>query len=121
MKSRNTYQKELLNEEVGKFNSFFNAEDLFKKVIRRDKNIGIATVYRFLRDLTERRKIHSFICDRKTIYSIGRKNHCHFICEKCGKIEHIDINSLDFVKNKVNGAICHFQIDINGICNKCKV
>ena len=117
--SRNTKQKEILNKSLKNFNSFFTAGELLNKVLREDSKIGIATVYRFLNELTKKGEICSYICNRKTIYSVGKRSHCHFVCEKCDKIKHIDINSLDFVKNKIDGRICHFQIDITGVCEKC--
>lgn len=120
MISRNTKQKEILFNEIEKFNSFFTAEELLGKANKKDTKIGIATIYRFLKNLSKKRKIHQYNCNRKTIYSIDKKSHCHFICEKCGKSSHIEINSLDFIKNKIKGSICHFQIDINGICKNCK-
>lgn len=120
MKERLTKQKELLQEEINKINSFFTAEELLNKVNKKNKKIGIATIYRFLKNLTKKGKLHSYLCDRKTIYSIHKKSHCHFICEKCGKTEHIEIKNIDFIKNKIKNTICHFQIDISGICEKCK-
>ncbi|MEN9626033.1 MAG: hypothetical protein RL557_361 [archaeon] len=118
--SRNTSQKILLQEEIQKSNSFFNAEELHQKVRKKDKTIGIATVYRFLKSLKEKNKIHSYTCNRRIIYSLENKNHCHFVCENCGKTEHIHVSSLDFIKNKMSGIICHFQIDIAGLCEKCR-
>ena len=119
---RNTRQKELLSEEIIKFKTFFTAEEFFDKTSKKDSRLGIATVYRFLNDLENKRQIHSYICNRKKLYSLNHKSHCHFICEKCSKIEHIEINSLDFLKNKISGmgSMCHFQIDVIGICNNCK-
>jgi len=117
--SRNTRQKEILNEEVKRFNSFFTAEELLSKANKKDSNLGIATVYRFLRDLTNKRQIHSYVCNRRTIYSIQDNSHCHFTCQKCGKVQHIQVSSLDFIKNKINGSICHFQIDVAGLCKEC--
>ncbi len=119
-KSRKTRQKEWLGEEMKRMNSFFTAEELFEKSKRKDTKIGIATVYRFLSEGVEKRKIHAYTCNRKTIYSLDARNHCHFICEKCGKITHITINTLDFIKNKIKNHICHFQIDVHGYCDKCK-
>jgi Fur family zinc uptake transcriptional regulator len=118
-KSRNTRQKEILANLVKNFNSFFNAEDLFELAVKKDKSIGIATVYRFLKELRGRGKVHSYSCDRKTIYSIDKRSHCHFFCEKCGEVDHIDIKSLDFFEKKFKGKICHFQIDVSGVCEKC--
>lgn len=119
-KSRNTKQKELIYKEVDKFEKFFNAEELHEKVISKDKSLGIATIYRALRDMKEKNKLHSYTCNRKTIYSKESKNHCHFICEKCHKIEHIKLDKVDFLKKNIDGDICHIQIDVNGICDKCR-
>ena len=119
IKKRQTKQKEILINELRKFNSFFTAEDLLIKSNKKDPKLGIATVYRFLNELVKKRQIHSYICNRKTIYSVGDNSHCHFTCGLCGKIEHIQVKSLDFIKNKINGLICHFQIDINGLCKEC--
>ena len=120
VKSRQTKQKELLNEEVKHMDSFFTAEDVFAKINKKDKKLGIATIYRFLRNLVDTGQIHSYICNRKTIYSLDKESHCHFTCEKCKKVSHIEINSLDFIKNRINGSICHFQIDVFGTCSDCK-
>jgi len=119
IKIRQTKQKEILNSEIKKFNSFFTADELLAKANKTDSNIGMATVYRFLSDLVNKRQIHSYVCNRKTIYSIEDNSHCHYICQKCGKVEHIQVNSLDFIKNRINGSICHFQIDISGLCGNC--
>ena len=120
MKARNTKQKEILKEEIKKFNSFFTVEELLEKSKKKDPKIGIATIYRFLKELVKKRELHSYTCNRKTIYSIDKKSHSHFKCEKCGKTSHINIDSLDFIKNKIEGSICHFQMDVNGICKNCR-
>ena len=117
---RTTKQRQLIEKETTNFNSFFNAEELYKKVVKKNPKIGIATVYRFLNDLAKSGEIHSYTCDRRTIYSNSRKNHCHFRCEKCGNIKHIELKKLDFLQKQVKGEICHFQIDITGICEECE-
>lgn len=119
MKSRSTKQKKLLQEETKQFSSFFTAEELYKKVQKKDPKLGTATVYRFLTTLTREGRIHSYSCNRRKLYSISNKSHSHFSCEECGKTEHLNITSLDFIQNKVEGSISHFQIDITGICDKC--
>jgi len=110
---RTTKQKQILEEELNKFNSFFSAEDLYQKV--KNKNIGIATVYRFLKD----KQLYSYICERKKIYSKEKRSHCHFLCEETGKIIHFDIDSLDFLKNKIPGTISSFQLEVKGVCKDC--
>jgi len=117
---RSTKQKQLIEQEISSFSSFFNAEELYDKVSKKNSKVGIATIYRFLNDLTKNGEIHSFLCNRKTLYSNSKKNHCHFSCEKCGERKHIEIKKLDFLYRQVEGEICHFQIDISGICKRCR-
>ncbi len=119
MKSRNTRQKEILQKEFESFTNFFTAEDLHDKIKKRDKEIGIATVYRFLKDLREKRKLHSYVCDRKMIYSKEKNSHSHYACQCCGKTFHINIKNLDFIKKEIPGNICHFQIEVAGVCDDC--
>jgi Fur family ferric uptake transcriptional regulator len=119
-KSRNTKQKEIIEQELIKINSFFTANELFENVKKKDKDIGLATIYRFLKELREQGNIFSYTCNSKLIYSREKKSHCHFICEKTGKIVHFDIDSLDFLKNKIPGSITSFQIEVRGTCEKCE-
>ena len=93
---------------------------MWRNASKTDKKIGIATVYRFLKKEVKNNRLHSYICNRKKIYSTNEQGHSHFVCEKCGKVEHIKMDSLEFLKNKIKGEICHIQMDITGICEKCK-
>ncbi len=120
--TRNTKQKIMLEEECAKQNGFFTSEDLFKEAQKIDKTIGIATIYRFLKDRKKKNKIFSYICNRKIVYSNQEKNHCHYICEKTGKTIHFNLNNLDFlkeIKSKIPGSINSFQIEIKGVCKDC--
>ena len=117
--SRQTKQKEILIREITKFNYFFTAGDLHSKVRKIDDKIGIATVYRLLKDLRNKNQLHSYLCNKKLIYSIDSKSHCHFTCQKCGKVKHIKMDSIDFIKRNLRINICHFQIDMCGMCENC--
>ena len=48
-----------------------------------------------MQELRKKRQLHSYICDRKIIYSKQRNNHCHYTCQKCGKIIHFDKISIE--------------------------
>lgn len=119
VKKRTTRQKEVIQKELDKIDSFFNADFLFHNVKRIDKKIGVATVYRFLEEAKSENKLFSYKCDRKTVYSKNDTSHCHFVCEKTGKIIHFKIDSLDFLKNKIPGTIKSFQIEVRGVCKDC--
>jgi len=118
--TRKTKQKEIIKEEVEKTENFFSSEELYKKVQKKDPSIGIATIYRYLNEEKKKGNLFSYLCDRRTIYSKGKKSHCHFECEKTGKIIHFDIENIDFLKNKIPGTITSFQLEVKGICDKCQ-
>jgi len=122
IKKRNTKQKELLISSLSNIDNFFTAEDLLKKIQKTSlssRSIGIATIYRFLNEIKSEGKLHSYTCDRKTIYSNQKNNHSHYICEKCKKVAHIKIDNIDFIKNNIPGSICHFQVEVYGVCDSC--
>lgn len=117
MISRKTRQKELLDKEISNKKGFFTAEDIYNNI--KNTGIGIATIYRFLNYKKKNRQLHSYICDGKTIYSNNSNNHCHYTCQICGKKKHIDIKDIGPIKKNIRGTICHFQIDVNGVCEEC--
>lgn len=120
MMQRMTRQKKLLFETAQTFSSFFDAYELHAKTMKLDKRIGLATIYRFLTTMENDGEIHSFMCGNKKIYSNNKKSHAHFRCEKCGKVKHIDIKNVDFL-NESRDEVCHFQIELSGLCAACKV
>jgi len=121
-KYRNTRQKELIEQIINSMNSFFTAEDIHKLTKKKENNIGIATIYRFLNSLKNENKLYSYVCDRKTLYSKEKNSHCHYTCEKTGKVIHFNIDNLEFlkeIKKKIPGNIRSIQLEIRGICNDC--
>lgn len=112
MKKRHTRQKQVIEHVISEFHTFFSADDVFEKVSKIEKNIGIATIYRFLKELRSEHKIFSYICNRRTVYS-KEKSHCHFI-DQNGNITHFDVENIDFLKDKVPGDIESFQIEVKG-------
>lgn len=118
---RETKQKKAIETVITKTNTFFTAEEIYDKIKKENPKIGIATVYRFLKELQKERAIHAFICDRKNLYSKKEMTHSHFICEVCGEKRHIGIDKVDFLKKFLDEDLCHVQIELNGICKECKI
>jgi Fe2+ or Zn2+ uptake regulation protein len=118
--NRATRQKEAIAQELRKIDSFFSAEELYDKVKQKERNIGMATIYRYLNEVKAKGELFTYTCNRKTVYSKGKKSHCHFECEKTGKIIHFDIDNIDFLKDKIPGTIKSFQLEVRGTCNKCE-
>ncbi len=117
---RTTRQKELLEKELKTKKTFFTAEEFYNKLKKKEQKISIATIYRFLKEQGEKKILHSYLCNRRTLFSIDKKTHAHFYCEECKKEKHIEIKNIDFLKNELQEDICHIQINITGICKECK-
>ncbi len=117
--SRQTKQKSIIYDEIVRIKTFFSAEDLHNRLQKKPASLGIATIYRSLNRFVKEGKLCSYVCNRRILYSQHNKNHCHFICENCNKNVYFEIKSIDFLKNKIDGKICHFQVDLSGLCNDC--
>jgi Fur family transcriptional regulator, ferric uptake regulator len=117
--TRQTRQKEMLESETRNMDGLFTPEDLLCKAQAKNKDIGIATVYRFLKMKAARDELHSYYCERRQVYATQGNSHSHFTCSRCGRTEHLSIKDISFLKRQLDGKICHFQIDIHGICSKC--
>ena len=118
MKSRNTRQKSAMQKELDSIQGFFSAEELFRKLEK--KGVGMATLYRFLNDKEKKRQLHSYVCDKRKIYSNNSNSHCHYICQVCGKKQHIQLKDIGNIRKDIKGTICHFQIDVHGVCEGCR-
>ena len=117
---RETRQKKMIESEIEKTRVFFTAEELHERLQKKDSKLGIATVYRFLKALKKERKLHTYLCERKYLYSKEKLSHTHFICEKCGITTHLPMNKVDFLRDLHLGDICHFQLEVSGVCKQCK-
>ncbi|MFW6230432.1 MAG: transcriptional repressor [Nanoarchaeota archaeon] len=114
---RTTKQLEILRKSMEKNDAFFDAESLYEEAKKKDADIGIATIYRFLREEADAGNLFSYRCGKRRVYSRKKKSHCHFVCEETGKVIHFDVDSIDFLKDKIPGEITSFQIEVRGIRN----
>ena len=108
-RSRQTRQKEALCAALPGMHPFFTAEELSYKAL-----VPLPTVYRFLRG----QDLHSFRCDRRTVYAREQESHCHFPCQRCGTVTHFQLR--DISQLKPFGEVCHFLLDVHGVCERCR-
>ena len=115
--TRNTRQKQQLSNAITSLQGFFDADELYEHV--KHHKISKATIYRYLRQAQEDKELYAYACGNKQLFSKGKKSHCHFTCEKTGKVIHFDIDSIDFLKDKIPGTITSFQLEVKGVCTHC--
>ncbi len=113
-------------EILRKDSVFLSPEEIWKKLRRRFKRVGLPTVYRNLQELSEgniiskvthpNRQLYYYLCQNKS-------QHHHFICFSCHKVEDINfcrIMELEKeVKMKLKGKILSHILQINGLCKDC--
>ena len=101
------------------------ADEVYMHVKREFPNISLGTVYRNLALLSERGDIIKLSYDGGADrYDASVKPHYHFICQECGEVTDIEIESFDQeIIDRVNkifpGEIRESVTYFRGTCEKC--
>lgn len=102
--------------------------EVHKKLKNKLPVLGLPTVYRILDELSRAGiLIRSLSEDRQLRYMFCAhpyEHHHHFRCRKCKKVEEVDFCNFkgvsEFIENKLNAKIESHQLQIEGLCSKCK-
>ncbi len=121
-----TSQRLLILEIVRNGANHFTAQDVFEAVSERNPNIGFATVYRFLRTLSEQ----SYVIEVRmggmpARYEwAGKRHHDHLTCTECANIvefENIEIERLQDKVAKQHGfTLTDHVLELYGVCISCR-
>lgn len=123
MKTRNTHQKEIIQNIMQGKGVHKHAEDVLLEAKQMDSSIGLATIYLNLNSLVQQGKIQKIEGTGYSYYDANPVPHDHFICSECGDI--MDVISdydqaLDSYAEIVTGAkIVKHSITYEGLCEKC--
>jgi Fur family ferric uptake transcriptional regulator len=102
--------------------------DVHAKLKKKLLMIGLPTVYRILAEfknagilvqsLSEDRQLRYALC------TLPNEHHHHFTCRKCKKVEEVEFCNFkgvsQFIENKLNAKVEAHQLQIEGLCSKCK-
>jgi Fur family ferric uptake transcriptional regulator len=103
-----------------------SAEDLLTQVRKKDKRVGLTTIYRTLKLLTQcglavERKFNR----QKTLFEpaqLGR-HHDHLICLGCGRIMEFENKAIETLQENVAREhtffISHHVLELYGYCRDC--
>lgn len=124
---RRTNQRDLILETFLSTEGHLTSEDLYGLVHSQDGSIGLTTVYRTLKVLTEAGLASEVrFGDGKTYYEhlYNHEHHDHMICTACGRvIEFVsaEIEALqDAMADKFGFRPTHHSLRMWGICSKCQ-
>ena len=98
-----------------------DAETVYLEVHKNQKEIGLRTVFRNLRELAKDGiilELHS--PEGKRRYDGNAKHHLHFFCRQCQKVDDIfDFKDVMMIKQDSVGQIEQIECNICGVCNEC--
>lgn len=119
---RNTKQKEIIYEVLKDFHLHPSLPELTKLVWEKNPSIGQATVYRVMNKLVAKGEVEKIASiDHNIRYDIA-KDHYHFQCVRCGKIEDIFYNKTEKeeIKKLFKGRnVNTFDFVGYGMCSTC--
>ncbi|MBM4140230.1 MAG: transcriptional repressor [Nitrospira sp.] len=105
---------------------YLSPGEVWKKMKKRFKRIGLPTVYRNLEELSEGNIISEVTHPNRQLYYYfcqNRSHHHHFICLSCRKVEDINfcgLNELEKeVTKKIKGKLLSHIMQVNGFCRHC--
>ena len=101
------------------------AQEVFEKVIKDFPEIGFATVYRFLRTLTEHQLVTEVrMGGMSARYELTpQEHHDHLTCVKCGKICEFENPEIERLQEEVarfyGFKLTHHVLELYGVCSDC--
>ena len=125
-----TTQKRIVLLEIINANTHLSVNEIYDKI--RNRNIGLATIYRSLKLFNELDIIKQINIDNVSYYEMkifsGKPLHIHFKCSKCDSIIDIDNKDLNLeyiklnkkVEKENNLDVFDVNIMLIGTCSKCK-
>ena len=103
-----------------------SAEDVYKALIMKGEEIGLATVYRVLTQFEDAGLVirHNFEGGHSVFEVATESHHDHIVCVKCGTVEEFHNHEIEELQHKV-AAEMGFELtdhDLNmyGLCPSCK-
>lgn len=120
-----TSQRLVILEVVRSGPNHFTAQEIYETVSIKHPEIGFATVYRFLRTLSE----HRFVTEIRlggmpARYEwAAKRHHDHLTCVNCQKIvefENLEIERLqERVAKEFGFKLTHHVLELYGVCPDC--
>ncbi|MEK6774474.1 MAG: transcriptional repressor [Bdellovibrionota bacterium] len=122
-----THQRMAILRTLQEGRRHVTAQELYEILSTKDSSIGFATVYRFLRNLTD----HNFVTEVRMGRAPARyelnlqKHHDHLTCTACGKICEFENKSIENLQIKVaqqfGFRLTHHVLELFGVCSSCQM
>jgi Fur family ferric uptake transcriptional regulator len=104
----------------------FMAQEIYEKIHVQYPEIGFATVYRFLKKLTD----HNIVSEVRmgglpAKYELApKRHHDHMSCTQCGKVVEFENYAIEALQEKVADdlgfLLTSHILELYGICSSCR-
>ncbi len=121
-----TDQRMAILQEILGGSDHVTAQEVFENVRTKAPEIGFATVYRFLRTLTDHKILSEVrIQGLPARYEWANKNHHdHITCTKCNKISEFENAQIEDLQASIASSLGYKLTDhileLYGVCNDCQ-
>lgn len=124
-----TKQREVIYETLLENSSeHLSPEELHLIVNKKDKDIGIATVYRTLQLFEELNLVYKLnFDDNRYRYELTRDEehqHHHLICTQCNKVEEVSYDLTSDIEESIRKnygfKVTNYVLKFFGICSQCQ-
>lgn len=121
-----TQQRLVILQTLSEGRSHLTAQELYDRVVIQFPEIGFATVYRFLRDLSEKHFVTEVrMGGMPARYELApRDHHDHLSCTRCGKICEFENKAIERLQEQVaeelGFRLTHHVLELYGICPTCQ-
>lgn len=124
---RSTRQRGIIAKTFFDAGPHISTEELYRKVIEKDRRIGLVTVYRTLKLLRGAGLAQGLqFGDNYTRYEHTPEDghHDHLICTYCGKILEFENDTIEGLQRRVakkaGFTVLDHKLELYGICRECR-
>lgn len=124
---KSTVQREIIIRRFVSIGKHLSADELYTSLREEHPSIGLATVYRTLKILSEagiaREQRFNDGYTRYEFNDPKEGHHDHLVCTQCGKVEEFENGDIERLQDDVAEAhgfrIDHHKLELYGLCPAC--
>lgn len=100
-----------------------NIEFLYEKMLARFASISLATIYKNINLMLENTFVQEVkIPNAKSVYELTKEQHSHLVCQKCGCVSDISVNTQNIINTTSKLTPFHIEsasVVFSGFCKEC--
>ncbi len=126
LKLKATAQRMAVLDILSAQSVYLSPEEIWRRVRRKFKRVGLPTVYRNLEELALSGLVMKIVLPDRRLYYYFCPNsghHHHFVCVSCRKVEDLAFCGVDDMEREVRkslkGSVLSHLVQVYGHCRKC--